>query len=106
MSLKTNLIAMQFFSNTNHVSLNTRKALGEAVKKGSQGVNLKVREVDFDNEKEVCRKYGVYGIPVMLVFCNDKLIGRHYGEITPEEFEAIFNNYAEFKGDNRENLEE
>jgi thioredoxin-related protein len=55
--------------------------------------------VDFDNEKDVCRQYGVYGVPVMLVFGNDKLIGRHYGEIAPEEFEAIFKNYAEFKGD-------
>jgi thioredoxin-like negative regulator of GroEL len=99
MSLKTNLVAMQFFSNTNHISLSTRKALGEAVKKGSQGVNLKVREVDYDNEKEVCKQYGVYGIPVTLVFWNDKLIGRHYGEITPEEFEAIFKNYSEFEGD-------
>ena len=99
MSLKTNLIAMQFFSNTNRVSLNTRKALGEAVKKGSQGFTLKMRAVDYDNEKEVCKKYGVYGVPVTLVFWNDKLIGRHYGEITPEEFEAIFKNYSEFEGD-------
>ena len=106
MSLKTNLVAMQFFSNTNHFSLSTRKALGEAAKKDSQGVNLKVREVDYDNEKEVCKQYGVYGVPVTLVFWNDKLLGRHYGEITPEEFEAIFKNYSEFKGDYQKELEE
>lgn len=101
MTLKTNLIAMQFFSNTNHISLNTKKALGDTVKKGPQGVNLKVKEVDYDNEKEICKQYGVYGVPVTLVFWNDKLIGRHYGEITPAEFEAIFKNYSEFKGDYR-----
>jgi thioredoxin-like negative regulator of GroEL len=106
MSLKTNLVAMQFFSNTNHISLSTRKALGEVVRKGTQRFNLKVREVDYDNEKEICKQYGVYGVPVTLVFWNDKLIGRHYGEITPEEFEAIFNNYSEFRGDYREGLEE
>ena len=106
MSLKTNLVAMQFFSNTNHISLSTRKALGEVVKKGSPAFNLKVWEVDYDKEKEVCKQYGVYGVPVTLVFWNDKLIGRHYGEITPEEFEAIFNNYSEFRGDYREGLEE
>lgn len=102
MSLKTNLVAMQFFSNTNHISLSTRKALGEVVQKGIQRFNLKVREVDYDNEKEVCKQYGVYGVPVTLVFWNGKLIGRHYGEITPAEFEAIFKNYSEFKGDHRE----
>jgi len=99
MSLKTNLVAVQFFSNTNQISLSTRKALGEVVKKGSQGFNLKVREVDYDKEKDVCRQYGVYGVPVTLVFRNDKLIGRHYGEITPEEFEAAFKNYSASKGD-------
>ena len=96
MRFKANLVAMQFFSNTNHVSLSTRKALDEAVKKDPQGFKLKVREVDYDKEKEVCKQYGVYGVPVTLVFWNDRLIGRHYGEITLEEFDAIFKSYLEF----------
>jgi hypothetical protein len=95
MSLKTDLVAMQFFSYTNRVSLSTRKAIGEVVNKGLPEISLKVREVDYDNEKEVCRQYGVYGVPVTLVFLNDNLIGRHYGEITSDEFEAIFKNYSE-----------
>ena len=41
-----------------------------------------------------------------LFFSKDRLIGRHYGEITSEEFEAIFKNYSEFKDDYREGLEE
>jgi thioredoxin-like negative regulator of GroEL len=103
-ALKTDLVAILFFSDTNHVSLSTRKALGEVVRKGIQRFNLKVREVDYDNEKEVCKQYGVYGVPVTLVFCNGNLVGRHYGEITPEEFETIFKNHSEFKGDYREGL--
>ena len=98
MALKTDLVAMLFFSDTNRVSLSTRKALGEVVQKGIQEFKLKVREVDYDNEKDICKQYGVYGVPVMLVFWNDKLIGRHYGETTSEEFEAILKNYSEFKG--------
>jgi hypothetical protein len=43
---------------------------------------------------------------VKLVFWNDKLIGRHYGGLAPEEFEAIFKNYSEFKGEYREGPEE
>ena len=97
---------MLFFSGTNYVSLATRKALGKVVQKGIQRFNLKVKEVDYDNEKEICRQYGVYGIPVTLVFWKDRLIGRHYGDITSEEFEAIFKNYSKFKGDYREGLEE
>jgi thioredoxin-related protein len=103
--MKTDLVAMQFFSDTNHVSLSTRKALGEVVKRGSRGLSLKVRDVDYDSEKELCRQYGVYGVPVTLVFCNDKLIGRHYGEITPEEFEAIFKHYSAVQSDFHEDPE-
>ena len=106
MALKTDLVAILFFSDTNHVSLSTRKALGEVVQKGIQRLDLKVRAVNYDNEKEVCKKYGVYGVPVTLVFLNDKLVGRHYGEITPEEFETILNNYSEFKSNDREGLKE
>ena len=95
---------MLFFSGTNYVSLATRKALGKVVKIGIQRFNLKVKEVDFDNEKEICRQYGVYGIPVTLVFWQDRIIGRHYGDMTFEDFEAIFKNYSEFRGDHREGL--
>ena len=95
---------MQFFSYTNRVSLSTRTALGVVVNKGLPEINLKLREVDYDNEKEVCRQYGVYGVPMTLFFWEDKLIGRHYGEITPEEFEVIFKNYSEFMDKYREGL--
>jgi hypothetical protein len=37
-----------------------------------------------------------------LFFWNPKLIGRHYGEIAPEEFEAMLKNYSEFKGETQE----
>jgi len=106
MTIETDLVAMLFFSDTNRVSLSTRKALGEVVQKDSHKLNLKVREVDYDNETEVCRQYGVYGVPVTLVFWNDKLVGRHYGETTPEEFREIFKNYSKVKGDYRQGPEE
>jgi len=98
MAAKTDLVAMLFYSDTNHVSLRTRKALGEVVLKGIQGFSINVREVNYDSEKEFCKLYDVYGIPVTLVFSKDDLVGRHYGEITCEEFEAIFNNYSEVNG--------
>ena len=53
MSLKTDLVAMLFFSATNHASLSTKRALGDVIQKGGQSFNLKVREVDYDNEPNV-----------------------------------------------------
>ena len=106
MSLKTDWVAMQFIRYTNRVGLSTRTAIGEVGNKGLPEINLTVREVDYDNEKEVCRQYGVYGIHVILLFWKDRLIGRYYGKRTTDEFEAIFNNYSGIEGAVRESPEE
>ena len=90
---------MLFYSIYNQASLNTRIAVNEFVEKHKQPFKIKVKKVNYDREKNICRQYGVTGIPTLLVFFDQELIGRHYGEITPEEFEAIFKNYSEFKSD-------
>ena len=94
MSHKTEIVVMLFFSDTNYVSLITKTVLGEVVKKCFQGYNIKVREVNYDSEIEVCGQYGVSGVPVTLVFWNDELIGRHHGEITFKEFKALLQDYC------------
>ena len=96
---RTHLIAMLFFSDANIASLRTREALDEMAKRGSQGFTLKVRGVDYESKKEFCKQYGVYGVPVTLVFLNEELRGRHYGEISSEEFKIIFNSYSGFEGE-------
>lgn len=80
---------MLFFSNLDYVSLITKTVLGEVVKKYYREFNIKVREVNCDSEKEVCKLYDVSGVPVTLVFWNDDLTGRHHGEITFKEFKAM-----------------
>ncbi|MDX1708633.1 MAG: thioredoxin family protein [Desulfobacterales bacterium] len=104
-SIKTNLDVMQFFSNSHLASLSTKEALCKFNKSGLHGFNIKVKDVNYDKEKDVCKQYGVYGVPVTLVFRNDKLIGRHYGEITSEEFRALFRRYSEYKSDSSEGTE-
>jgi hypothetical protein len=72
-------------------------------------INQYAKEVHYGDEKEVCRSYGVCVDTVPQAFWNDSLIGRHHGEIeiSPQEFEAPFNNNSEFKGDDyRKELEE
>jgi hypothetical protein len=72
-------------------------------------INQYSREVHKDDQKEVCRYYGVCGDTVPQAFWHDSLIGRQYGEIeiSPQEFEAPFNNNSEFKSDDyRKELEE
>ena len=72
-------------------------------------MNQYSREVHIDDEKEVCRYSGVCDDTVPRHFWTDSLIGRHHGEIeiSPQEFEALFNYNSEFKGDDyRKELEE
>jgi hypothetical protein len=88
------IAVMLFFSNSNYVSLITKTVLGGVVKRCYREFNIKVREVNYDREKEVCRLYGVGGVPVTLVFWNDELIGRHHGEITFKEFKAMLKDYC------------
>jgi thioredoxin-like negative regulator of GroEL len=80
---------MLFFSNSNYVSLITKTVLGEVVKKYYREFNIKVIEVNCDSKKEVCKLYGVSGVPVTLVFWNDELVGRHHGEITFKKFKTM-----------------
>jgi hypothetical protein len=88
------IAVMLFFSNSNYISLITKTVLGEVVKKCYREFNIKVREVNYDNEKEVCKLYGVSDVPVTLVFWDDELIGRHDGEITFKEFKAMVKDYC------------
>ena len=56
------------------------------------------REVTAGDKKEACRSYGVCGDTMPRAFWNDSLMDRHNGEISPQEFEALFKNYPEFEG--------
>ena len=106
MPRKTDWVALLFFSNANHVSLTTRNALGEVARRDHREFKLKVREVNFETEREACRQYQVYGVPLTLFYLNDQLIGRHYGETTPEEFETILKSYTERIKDRKDDLQE
>jgi hypothetical protein len=49
------ITVMLFFCNSNYLSLITKTVLGEVVKKYYREFNIKVREVNCDSEKEVCK---------------------------------------------------
>lgn len=47
------------------------------------------KEVNYDIEKNLSKQYGVMGTPALLIFKKKRLVKRHFGEITPEEFKTI-----------------
>ena len=89
---KLELLLMLFYSNFNKASLGTRIAINECIENHRQSSKLKATAVNYDREKNICHQYGVTGIPTLLVFLNQELVGRHYGEITIKEIETIIQN--------------
>jgi thioredoxin-like negative regulator of GroEL len=96
---KLELLLMLFYSNFNKASLSTRIAINEFIENRRQSFKLKATAVNYDREKNVCHQYGVTGIPTLLVFLNQELVERHYGEITIKEIETIIQN--NLKGENK-----
>lgn len=89
---KPELSLMLFYSNINQGSLDTRIAINEFVENHHQSFKIKATVVNYAREKNICHQYGVTGIPTLLVFLNQELVGRHYGEITIKEIETIVQN--------------
>lgn len=89
---KIELSLMLFYSNLNQESLNTRIAINEFIENHHQSFKIKATVVNYDREKNICQRYHVTGIPTLLVFLNQELVGRHYGEITIKEIETIIQN--------------
>lgn len=91
MSKKNEYTIMLFYSNYNQASLNTKIALNDFAHNYPRCFNqIKSKEVNYDEEKNICKKYGIIGIPALLVFLNEELVERYFGEITSNELEMIF----------------
>ena len=61
----------------------------EFIDKHLQRFKIRIKEVNYETEKNLSQKYGVMGTPAILFLKNGHLIRRHFGEITPEEFRSI-----------------
>ena len=63
--------------------------MNEFIDKHRERFIILTKEVNYDVEKDLSTQYGVMGTPALLIFKNQKLVKRHFGEITPEEFKTI-----------------
>lgn len=78
-----------FYSNINPESLKTKLAASETIEKYRDALTINILEADFDHDKKLCKDFGIMGVPALLIFINQKLLGRYYGELSAEEFENI-----------------
>ncbi|MBU0518807.1 thioredoxin family protein [bacterium] len=89
---KAEFVFTLFYSDLNVPSLNVKSALTQIVNKDHQSFTAKLKLVNYDKEKVLCKKHGISGIPQLLIHQNDRLVGRFRGEVTSDEFTAILNN--------------
>jgi len=90
---KPKCTVMFFYSNVNQESIKTRVLINEFMKTHYGRYQIQIEEVNYDKEIIVSRQYGVTGTPALLFLKNQKLIRRHFGEITAEEFQSIIDNF-------------
>ena len=81
---------MLFYSNLNRQSLRARVAISEFASECGYLAELILKEVDYDSDKSQVLQYGVQGIPTLLFFRGETLLGRHLGEITTQDIKSIF----------------
>lgn len=98
---KPELLLMLFYSNLNKESLNTIIEINKFIESHHQSFKIDATAVNYDREKDICQQYGVTGIPTLLVFLNQELVGRHYGEITIKEIETIIRSHLK-KGETKD----
>ena len=79
-----------FFSTSNYDSVTTKLILNNYL--FSKSINNKciLKEIDIDNNSELCKKYNVSGVPTTMVFFNNELLYRHLGELSNKELDLVF----------------
>lgn len=55
--------------------------------------DVEIYKVDTQEEKELIRKYNVYGVPVLIYFKNGKEIAREFGVKSQEQLKESVNKY-------------
>ena len=78
-----------FYSTSKYESVATKLILNNYLINNSVEDRFLLKEIDFDKNNDVCKKYSVTGVPTTLVFLNKKLRARHLGEITNKELNVI-----------------
>lgn len=81
-----------FYNTSKYESVATKLVLNDYLINNSIDKRFVLREIQFDGNNELCKKYSVKGVPTTLVLLNNKLRARHLGEFTPKELNVLLEN--------------
>lgn len=84
-----------YYSHLNQESFKTRIAIHEFFLRNRLHHNIKIEEINYDLINHHRYRDHVTGIPALLIIKNQKILTRHYGEISKEEFANLLNTSLE-----------
>jgi thioredoxin-like negative regulator of GroEL len=88
-NIEKKILIYLFYSPSNGESQIIRNMLKKIVSEKNDVLTL--REVDFDNEKDMCNRFRVYGIPTLIIQAGQNEIQRFSGVLNVEEVKKIIN---------------
>lgn len=65
----------------------TRKALYTILDKYPDAIMI--QEINYDDNREICETFHVYGVPTLLIISNNKVINRYSGILDTREIDTI-----------------
>ena len=86
---KENFEILFFYSTSKYESVATKLVLNNFLVSNPLDKKFVLKEIEFDRNNELCKKYSVTGVPTTLVLIKDKLRARHLGEFTHKELNIL-----------------
>lgn len=97
MMTKNEYRLMFFHSQYNQQCITTKLAIYDSLRQKYKEQKINFMEVDCDVDEKLKKQYRVTGIPTLLIFADEALVGRYLGEISRIEFETIIENILQQK---------
>lgn len=67
---------------------------------------VKVGKLDVDNNQQTAMRYGIRGIPTLLLFKDGKVVEQKVGAIGKPEFQKMLDKYVSAQEESKSNLQE
>jgi thioredoxin-like negative regulator of GroEL len=64
-------------------------AINEFMSENLGQLNMTLKEIEYEREKNVAQELGISGTPAIAIFKNGDLIRRYLGELTTEELSVM-----------------
>lgn len=78
-----------FYSTSKYESVATKLVLRNCLISSIIDKKFVLKEIEFDKNNELCKKYGISGVPTTLVIFNNEIRARHLGEFTYKELNVL-----------------